>query len=255
MVTETGTLVPLRRKSQVGLVLETWRHHRHLSQLELSAISGVTPRHVSFVETGRSNPSRELLHTLAQALDMPLRDRNGLFLAAGFAPPYRSEGLDHADEVAAAFRRILDSHEPLPGVVMDRHWNLVTANHAAQQLFARMIDLSTVGQPANILRLIFGPLRANIDNFAELAPSLLARARREAIGAVPDTELQALLDELAQQLPVAAHTVVAHRPIIDVAFRIDGSIERYFSTVATLGTALDVELQELRIELFHPSPQ
>lgn len=225
-----------------------------MSQLDLSAASGVTPRHVSFVETGRSAPSRELLHTLAEALEMPLRDRNDLFLAAGYAPPYRRLDPDNDElrEVLAAFDRILSSHEPLPGVVMDRHWNLVKANGGAQRLFGAMVDLSALDQPANVLRLVFGPLRERIANWSELAPALLARARRESVGGVPDPELQTMLDELSAQLPDGGRPPVAQGPVIDVAFDLDGQVERYFSTVTTLGTAADVGLQELRVELFHP---
>jgi transcriptional regulator with XRE-family HTH domain len=226
-----------------------------MSQLDLSASSGVTPRHVSFVETGRSTPSRELLHTLADALEMPLRDRNTLFLAAGYAPPYRDHGLDDPDasDVADAIERILSSHDPLPGVVVDRHWNLIRANHGAQQLFGQLLDLDSVEPPINVLRLVFGPLRPVIDNWAELAPSLLARARRESVGGVPDPELEALLDDLTTQLPTAPHPNIGHGPVISAAFRIAGTVHRYFSTVTTLGTALDIDLQELRIELFHPA--
>jgi len=245
-----------RGKSPVGVVLARWRGHRRMSQLDLSSASGVTARHVSFVETGRANPSRELLHTLADALDMPLRDRNELFLAAGFAPPYRSAGLDDPQSaaIAQAVDRILEGHEPLPGVVMDRHWNLVRANQGAQELFGRLVDLDDVAEPPNVLRLVFGPLRKHIGNWSELATSLLGRARREAICGIPDPELERLIDELAELAPATAHPSLALGPVVDVAFRIDGAVQRYFSTVTTLGTALDVDLQELRIELFHPRP-
>jgi transcriptional regulator with XRE-family HTH domain len=225
-----------------------------MSQLDLSAASGVTPRHVSFVETGRAAPSRDLLHTLADALAMPLRDRNDLFLAAGYAPPYRRLDLEDEEirEVIAAFDRILQSHEPLPGVVMDRHWNLIRANEAARRLFGAMLDLTAVEQPANVLRLVFGPLRAYIANWSELAPALLARARRESIGGVPDAELEVMLEGFSAQLGDIDRRPAAQGPVIDVAFEIGGELRRYFSTVTTLGTAADVGLQELRLELFHP---
>jgi transcriptional regulator with XRE-family HTH domain len=225
-----------------------------MSQLDLSARAGVTPRHVSFVETGRSKPSRELLDTLADTLDIPLRDRNELYLAAGFAPPYTSMSADDVEfaEVMAALERILDSHEPLPGVIMDRHWNLVKANAAAQRLFGAMIDLAAVDQPANVLRLMFGPLRSYVANWSAASIMLLARARREAVGGVPDPQLQALLDELSPLLDEHPPPPATTTPVIDVEFLIDGSVQRYFSTITTLGTAADVSLQELRIELFHP---
>jgi transcriptional regulator with XRE-family HTH domain len=225
-----------------------------MSQLDLSSASGVTPRHISFVETGRSVPSRELLHALADALEMPLRDRNELFLAAGYAPPYRQLALDDDEirEVIAAFDRILESHEPCPGVVLDRHWNLVRSNHGAQRLFGALLGPTEVPETPNVLRLVFGPLRPKIINWAELAPALLARARRESIGGVPDPELESLLDELTGHLDDVGRRLIASWPVIDVAFDVDGEVRRYFSTVTTLGTAADVGLQELRIELFHP---
>jgi transcriptional regulator with XRE-family HTH domain len=252
-----GTLQSNRRPaSPVGEVLKIWRGHRRMSQLDLSARAGVTPRHVSFVETGRSKPSRELLNVLADTLDMPLRDRNDLYLAAGFAPPYTSMSADDDEfaEVMAALQRILDSHEPLPGVIMDRHWNLVQANAAAQDLFGAMIDLSTVKEPANVLRLMFGPLRSHIANWATISIALLARARREAVGGIPDPELQALLGELSPLVDQGAELPGVVGPVLDVEFFIDGEVHRYFSTITTLGTAADVSLQELRIELFHPHP-
>ncbi len=254
--TDTAALSRRRALSPVGSVLQTWRGHRGMSQLDLSAASGVTPRHGSFGETGRSSPSRELLHTLAQALQMPLRDRNDLFLAAGYAPPHRHLDPDDAElrEVFAAFDRILASHDPLPGGVMDRHWNLVRANEGAQRLFGALVDLSQVEQPANVLRLVFGPLRPRIANWDELAPALLARARRESVGGVPDPDLQAMLDELSDELPAEGRPPMAQGPVIDVEFDVDGEVQRYFSTVTTLGTAADVGLQELRAELFHPHP-
>jgi transcriptional regulator with XRE-family HTH domain len=245
-----------RPASPVGEVLKTWRGHRRMSQLDLSTRAGVTPRHVSFVETGRSKPSRELLHVLADTLEMPLRDRNELYLAAGFAPPYTSLSADDDEfaEVMAALQRILDSHEPLPGVIMDRHWNLVQANKAAQELFSAMIDLSTIDQPANVLRLMFGPLRQHVANWDTITTALVARARREAVGGVPDPELQALLDDLSPLVADNRVPPTLTSPVINVEFLIDGTVHRYFSTITTLGTSADVSLQELRVELFHPHP-
>src|SRR5262245_501337 len=171
-------------RSPVGEVLQTWRRHRRMSQLDLAASTGVTSRHISFVETGRSTPSRDMLDTLADALDMPLRDRNDLYLAAGYAPPYRELGLDSPEFAAAvtAIEQIMASHDPLPAVVLDRHWNLVRANRGAQELFGSMIDLASLAAPVNVLALVFDPdgLRPHIDNWDVLAPALLARARRES---------------------------------------------------------------------------
>lgn len=253
-VDAVGGANPVGRVSPVGEILKTWRGHRRMSQLDLSNRAGVTARHISFVETGRSTPSRELLNSLADTLDIPLRARNELYLAAGYAPPYTSLSADDEEfaEVMTALERILASHEPLPGVIMDRHWNLVQPNAAAQHLFKEMIDLSTLDQPANVLRLMFGPLRSHIANWATIATALLARARREAVGGVPDPELQALLDELSPLIGERRQPPAPPSPVIEVEFLIGGEVHRYFSTITTLGTAADVGLQELRIELFHP---
>lgn len=246
-----------RQPSPVGHVLQSWRRHRRMSQLDLASAASVTPRHVSFVETGRSAPSREMLLVLADALEMPLRDRNNLYLAAGYAPPYRELGLDDEDLRIAriALDRILASHDPLPAVVLDRHWNLLHANNGAQQLFGAMIDLASWASPLNVLELIFDhkALRPCIANWNQLAPALLARARRESVGGVPDATLGAMIDRLQRELPARTLTGDAPTgPLIDVAFTIGDSVVRYFSTVTTLGTPCDVTLQELRIELFHP---
>jgi hypothetical protein len=197
-----------------------------------------------------------MLDTLATALDMPLRDRNDLYLAAGYAPPYRELGLDEPELAAAvtAIEHILASHEPLPAVVLDRHWNLVRANAGAQRLFGSMIDLSALPPPVNVLELIFDRdgLRPFIHNWDVLAPALLARARRESVGGVPDADLAEVLERLAAEIHSTVAPLHAGGPLIDVAFRVDGAVHRYFSTVTTLGTPCDITLQELRIELFHP---
>jgi transcriptional regulator with XRE-family HTH domain len=230
-----------------------------MSQLDLSAASGVTSRHVSFVETGRSAPTREMLDTLADALEMPLRDRNDLYLAAGYAPPYRELGLDAAELADAMFAidRILDTAEPYPAVVMDRHWNLLRTNGGAIDLFGRMIGAERLGGPANVLDMVFDPdgLRPFVVDWDHVAPGLLTRAHREAVGGVPDPALIDRLRRLGAELPPdrAIDAGVPTGPLIDVAFDIDGTVLRFFSTVTTLGTPRDVTLQEIRIEQFHPA--
>jgi transcriptional regulator with XRE-family HTH domain len=230
-----------------------------MSQLDLSAAAGVTPRHVSFVETGRAAPSREMLDTLADALDMPLRDRNDLFLAAGYAPPHRELGLDDAQlaDAALAIEWILTSHEPFPAVVMDRHWNLLRTNRAADELFGSMLDFEQVPPPANVLDLVFDPagLRPHIVDWEVVAAELLARARREAVGGILDSFLRDLVARLEAELETTAlpSPSQALGPIIEVTFDVDGVALRFFSTVTTLGTPLDITLQELRIEMFHPA--
>jgi transcriptional regulator with XRE-family HTH domain len=231
-----------------------------MSQLALSVATGVTARHISFVETGRATPSREMLETLATALEMPLRDRNDLFVAAGYVAPYRELGLDdtHLAEAEFAIERILTSHEPFPAVVMDRHWNLLRTNAGAQELFAAMLDLDAIAEPANVLELVFdrAGLRPHIVDWNLFAPALLARARREAVGGFLDSDLDALVRKLETELERTTDAPsTATGPLIDVAFSIDGIELRFFSTVTTLGTPLDITLQEIRIELFHPADE
>jgi transcriptional regulator with XRE-family HTH domain len=228
-----------------------------MSQLDLSSATGVTARHISFVETGRSAPSRPLLETLANALDMPLRDRNDLHLAAGFAPPYRELGLDDRElaDAMVAIDWILDSHEPLPAIVMDRQWNLLRTNGGARELFGSMLDLGGLSLPANVLDLVFGfdGLRPHVLDWDQLAPALLARARRESVGGVPNPELAARLEQLARQLDDIPPPTTSTGPLISIRFRVGGADLSFFSTVTTIGTPLDVTLQELRVEQFHPA--
>src|SRR3954451_2952649 len=155
---ESGHVEP----SPVGRLLQHWRAERRMSQLALAHEAGVTPRHVSFVESGRANPSREMVLTLTRALGVPLRERNDVLLAAGYAPQYRETGLDDASMAAvrSALARVLEHHLPHRAVVMDRHWNILRANSAADALFGWLLD----GQehPPNVVRLMLGPLRPHV---------------------------------------------------------------------------------------------
>src|SRR5262245_26142435 len=168
-----------------------------MSQLALAHEAGVTPRHVSFVESGRANPSREMVLTLTRALDVPLRERNQVLLAAGYAPQYRETGLDDASMgvVNDALNAML-THLPHPAVVMDRHWNVLRANPAADELFGWLLDGADAGDPPNVVRLMFGPLRAHVANWDETGEALVQRVHREAVGGVPDLVTRRLLDEV-----------------------------------------------------------
>jgi transcriptional regulator with XRE-family HTH domain len=246
--------------SPVGELLRRWRRVRGLSQLGLALEASTTPRHVSFVESGRSQPSRAMVLRLARVLDVPLRERNQLLLAAGYAPLYHEAGLEGAAaaQVRAALERMLAEHEPLPAVVMDRHWNVVEANAAAGRFFGWL--LGEREGPANVVRLMFAPdgLRPHVTNWEAAAEALIQRVHREAVGGVPDAETLALRDEaLAQpgvppewRLPDPAR---APLPVVPVAFAKDGLALSYFSMVTTLGTPQDALLQEIRIESFFPA--
>lgn len=233
-----------------------------MSQLDLATAASTTPRYMSFVETGRSQPSREMVHRLAAALDVPLRDRNGLLVAAGFAPIYPTHELDHPaiGRVIAALERMLDQHAPYPAVVMDRRWDVVRVNSGAARLFAGLCAPDPVPDPANVLSLMLepGPVRSAVENWNEVAPSLLERARREAVGGVLDLATADLVHRLRTGADAAVFTagprsIAPLVPVIDVHFRYGESTLRWFSVVSTIGTPVDITAQELRLETFYPS--
>ena len=245
----------------VGDLLRDWRQRRRLSQLDLSNEAAVSARHLSFVETGRSKPSRELVLHLAEHLDVPLRERNSLLMAAGYAPVYRERSLDDAemDPVRGALDMILAGHEPYPAVIVDRLWNLVTANTAALSLFATGVAEHLLEPPVNVVRLGVHPdgLAPRTHNLAEFSEHLLLRLQRQ-LAVSPDAELQALYDEVltypgvTPQSPVVADpTTLLFVPMQFVA--VDGRELSMFSTLATFGTALDITLAELSIESFFPA--
>jgi len=245
----------------VGDLLRDWRQRRRLSQLDLSNEAAVSARHLSFVETGRSKPSRELVLHLAEHLDVPLRERNSLLMAAGYAPVYRERSLDDAemDPVRGALDMILAGHEPYPAVIVDRLWNLVTANAAALSLFATGVAAHLLEAPVNVIRLGLHPdgLAPRIGNLAELGEHLLVRLQRQ-IAVSPDDELQALYDEVITYPGTEPHSAVVPDPttLLFVPMQlatVDGQELSMFSTLATFGTALDITLAELSIESFFPA--
>lgn len=243
-----------------GQLLSRWRQLRGKSQLDLAHEAEVSPRHVSFVETGRSTPSREMVLLLAAALHVPLRERNALLVAAGYAPQYRESALD-APELATARRALevmLAHHEPHPAVVMNRRWDVVMANDAARALFTFLLGGSPPAD-GNVLRLMFDPagLRPHVRNWEEVAETLVQRAHREAVGGVADAETRAVLAEVLAYpgVPKRWGTLdpgVVLAPIVPVTFAKGELVASYFSMVTTLGTAQDVTLQELRVESFFP---
>lgn len=253
-----------------GAMLQQWRRRRALSQLGLSLDAGVSQRHLSFLESGRSRPSREMVLMLAGALDLPLRDRNAMLAAAGFAPMFREEGLAglEAEPVRRALEFMLGQQEPFPGIVIDGHWNLLMANPAAGRMLAEFLDLEAFaaahcgGGPPNILKLTIHPdgLRPWIVNWPDLAGALWARVRREAAAGAPDPALLALVEEVEAMAPKTDRLpdtppAGPPSPILPLVLRRGDLTLAWFSTIATLGTAMDAELEELRIELFFPADE
>lgn len=251
-------------RDAVGPLLRDWRARRRRSQLDLALDVGVSPRHLSFVETGRSRPSAEMLLALAEGLSMPLRERNRLLLAGGYAPRYPEHALD-ADGLAhvrASLQRLLDAHDPYPGLVVDRQWNVLLANASAQALTVLIPeDLRT---PAlNVYRASLHPrgLAAVTVNFDAWAPHLLETLQRSVTG-TGDPALAALLDEVraypnVAALPAQAPETPGGAPtlLLPMVMQLPAGRVSLFTTLTTFGTPRDVTLDELCVELFYPSDE
>jgi transcriptional regulator with XRE-family HTH domain len=258
-----GTTHPMSENvGAFGELLSQWRRVRAKSQLDLALLAAVSPRHVSFVETGRSKPSREMVLTLAAALDVPLRERNALLLAAGYAPLYRETRLDDPELQPAlqAVDLILKHQEPYPAVVLDGQWNLLRSNDAASALFSRLLGDARPEGPPNVLRLMFDEryLKPYVANWSEVAQNLVQRAHREAVGGTPNAALKRVLKEVLALPGVperfgSLEPDVTLAPFVSISFKKADLACRYFSLVTTLGTPQDVTLQELRVESFFPA--
>ena len=252
---------PRAQPPRVGALLQHWRKARHLSQLALATEAEISPRHLCFVETGRARPSREMILLLASALDVPLRERNAMLLAGGFAPVYSERGLD-APELAAvrgALDAILDQQEPFPAVVMNRQWDIIATNRAAPRFFGYLLGGAAPDPRPNVLRMMLGPgaMRPHVANWEAVAQALVRRVHREALGGMADENTAKLLAEILAYPGVSEAWSRADRdlsllPIVPVTFHKGRRVFSFFSTVTTLGTPQDITAQELRIECFFP---
>jgi transcriptional regulator with XRE-family HTH domain len=244
-----------------GVLLRQWRDARGKTQLDLSLDAGVSQKHISFVESGRSTPSRQMLLDLAQALDVPLRERNELLLAAGYAPLYADQALDAPlmSSINKALQRMLRQHEPFPAIVMDRYWNVLMTNDAAPRLFNCFIDMAARPTPRNLLHLMFDPagMRPFVANWPQAARGLLGRVNREALGRVIDEKTKTLLEDLLRypgvkpewRSPSPGDTI----PTIPLTFVKAGVRLNYFSMVTTVGTPQTITAEELRLECMCPA--
>ena len=246
----------------IGTLLRDWRARRRLSQLDLALDTGVSPRHLSFVETGRSRPSPELLTALAERLEMPLRERNRLLLAAGYAPCYPEGRLDATamDQVRGALQRLIGAHDPYPGVVLDRAWNVLLANRAAQALSA-LLPAHLQGPPLNVIRAGLHPegfARVTV-NFDDWGGHLIDVLQREATKTADPAllELEREVNEYpnVQALRGRRDPSFVPAPRLLVPFIVDLPVGRasLFTTRTFFGSPLDVTLAELCIELFYPA--
>jgi transcriptional regulator with XRE-family HTH domain len=249
--------------STIGPLMRDWRTRRGRSQLDLSLDVGVSTRHLSYVETGKSRPSPELVLAVAEHLEVPLRERNTMLLAAGFAPRYSDRGLDAPAmrPIVAALQRMLDAHDPYPGVVIDRQWNVVLANEAVTALTAGLPP-EVLEPPVNVFRMCLHPagLAERTVNFAEWADYLLRQLRRTIV-LTGDAGLAAIEQEVlafpnVARLPRRHAQTGDSEPALLIPFELRVDEERtlsFFTTLTTFGTPLDVTLDELSVELFFPA--
>ena len=240
----------------IGDHLREWRQRRHLSQLDLAGDAEISARHLSFVETGRAAPSRDMVLKLAERLNVPLRERNVLLVAAGYAPAFPQRSLDDPALKSAreAIDLVLRAHEPNPALAYDRHWNLVTANRMVMPLL-KDIPARLLGQPFNILRLAFHPegLAPRTVNLAEWSSHLLERLHRQC-EATADPRLIKLYQELkAYPMPARSAPLSSDNVAIPFKMRLDGDVLSFISTTMIFGTPVDITLSELALETFFPA--
>jgi transcriptional regulator with XRE-family HTH domain len=247
----------------VGDYLREWRQRRRMSQLDLALEADISTRHLSFMETGRALPSREMVLRLAGRLDMPLRERNGLLMAAGYAPVYPERGFSDPslEPARKAMELVLSGHEPYPALAIDRHWNMIAANRAVAPLLAG-VDPALLQPPVNVLRLSLHPrgVAPRIVNYRQWRAHLFERLRHQ-IALSGDTELAALMAEL-EAYPEPEGTGAAadgNQEYADVAvplqYRTEAGILSFISTTTVFGTPVDVTLSELALESFFPADE
>ena len=241
----------------VGSLLREWRTRRRVSQLELSSETGVSTRHLSFIETGRARPSREMLMRLAEHLDLPLRERNSLLLAAGYAPEYSQTPLsaESMRDMRRSLQGLVDAHQPCPALAVDHAWNLVLANDAAFAMTAG-VDPDLMAEPINVIRLLMHPggLRSSITNFEDYTAHVMHRLHRQE-RATGDVAITELIRE-CQRYPGVGRPGSVHAPIepvMPIRMSVGGLSLSFFTIVSTLGTPYDVTLDEIAIESFFPA--
>ena len=256
-----------RTTGGVGAMLRDWREDRRRSQLDLALDVGVSTRHLSFVETGKAKPSPELVLALAQHLDVPLRERNAMLLAAGYAPRYQHTPLDEEamQSVRHALAELIRAHDPYPAVVVDRHWDVVMTNAGAQGFLAGVAE-HLLEPPLNVYRITLHPdgMAPRIENLDEWARHLLATLDRQ-VAVTRDGALRELLAEVSAYPTVAALDASwrtrSALPAVVVPLRLrvgtgtDGVVQSWFSTNTSFGTPVDITLDELHVELFHPADE
>ncbi|MDN5853316.1 MAG: helix-turn-helix transcriptional regulator [Actinomycetia bacterium] len=246
-----------RAEAPIGPLLREWRNRRKISQLDLSIDADISSRHLSFVETGRSKPSRDMVLRLAERLEIPLRERNQLLLAAGFAPAYTKLDLDAREmcSIKAAIDQVLAGYEPFPALVVDRGWHLVASNASLPMMLEGLPD-ELLAPPVNVLRASLHPdgLAPRIVNLPEWRGHILERLGRE-IAVTASDELRALYAELVEYPGGLEPGSPEGQVAVPLRLRSEAGELAFVSTVTTFGTAVDVTLAELSVEAFLPANQ
>jgi len=245
----------------VGSLLKTWRERRRKSQLDLALDAEISTRHLSFVETGRAKPSREMILLLAENLEIPLRERNKILITAGFAPVYSEKSFDDVTFSAArqAIELILKGHEPFPALAVDRHWNMVAANKTVP-LMLEGVATELLAPPVNVLRLSLHPhgLAQKIVNLHEWREHLISRLKKQ-VEDTADFELEALLKELIAYKPLTSRREKALKTeggiIIPLKIETQFGTLSFISTTTVFGTPVDVTVSEIALETFFPADE
>lgn len=261
-VSSTPRSIASDAASHAGLLLRDWRNLRRLSQLDLSLEVGVSARHLSCIETGKAQPSREMISKLANALAMPLREHNALLMAAGYAPRYAETSLA-TQELAPARRAIefiLKQQEPYPAFVMDRYWNVLMTNSALPRIFGKVRGRAPLH--GNILHQIFDPndMRPVVANWDDVASDVIRHLHHQIAAAPSDTKARSLLDEVLKYPDVPAEwrtrePGMSPSPLLTTTFRNEDLELRFLSTFTTFGTTWNVTIEELRIESMFPADE
>lgn len=238
-----------------GSVLREWRGVRRMSQLELGSIADVSTRHISFLESGRSNPSRPMVMHLSEVLEIPRHDRNRLLGAAGFAPMYETHDPDGdaMEPIRQAITWTLEHHDPFPALVLDRHWNVLQVNKAATMMF----EMMGLGTDINMIDAFVnnGQVRSMIVNWSEVGFFLLTRLRTESASLGGDPKLDAAIASLVADDTIAPPDVSPLPPALPAVFDVGGLQVSLLSTIAQFGSAEDIALADQRIELFFPGDE
>ena len=259
---ENQTL-PAASAAHVGALLREWRIVRRLSQLDLALQAEISARHLSYVETGKAQPSRDMIARLSESLEVPLRDRNALLVAGGYAPKYPETGLDTPKlaQMRYAVEAMLAQQEPYPAFLLNKHWDVLMANEAARKVNRFMLD-GRDSRHNNMLRQIFDPadLRPALANWEEIAGHLLRHLHNEVAASASDSKARALLDEMLAYPGVPAHwrhreLGAAPAPVLTTSFNHNGVQISFFSTITTFGTPRDVTLDELHVESCFPADE